>query len=112
MAMSAPGHATEHAAIRKITWRLMPLLTIAYVLNYLDRGNIGFAALQMNHQLGLTASQFGLGAGILSVGYCCFEIPSNMALYKFGARIWIARIMITWGLVAAAGALVVGPASF
>jgi MFS transporter, ACS family, tartrate transporter len=103
---------TDQAAIRRITWRLMPLLTIAYVLNYLDRGNIGFAALQMNHQIGLTASQFGIGAGILSVGYCGFEIPSNMALYRFGARLWIARIMITWGIVAAAGALIAGPVSF
>lgn len=104
--------AVEQAAFRKIIWRLMPLLTIAYILNYLDRGNIGFAALEMNKAIGLTPGQFGLGAGILSLGYCGFEIPSNLALYHFGARIWIARIMITWGLVAAAGALISGPSSF
>jgi MFS family permease len=99
-------------AFRKIIWRLMPLLTVSYILNYLDRSNIGFAALQMNHQLGLSAAQFGFGAGILSLGYCVFEIPSNLALYRFGARIWIARIMISWGVVATGCALIQGPASF
>jgi ACS family tartrate transporter-like MFS transporter len=99
-------------AFRKIVWRLMPLLTVSYILNYLDRGNIGFAALQMNHQLGLSAAQFGFGAGILSLGYCTFEIPSNLALYRFGARKWIARIMITWGLASGAFALIGGPISF
>ena len=107
-----PADTVAQTALRKIMWRLMPLLTIAYILNYMDRGNIGFAALQMNRQLGLTAAQFGFGAGILSLGYCVFEIPSNMALYRFGARVWIARIMISWGLVAAGCALISGPASF
>ena len=102
----------EQTAFRKIIWRLMPLLTIGYILNYLDRGNIGFAALQMNKELGLSAAQFGVGAGILSLGYCTFEIPSNLALYRYGARVWIARIMITWGLVAAGCALISGPTSF
>ena len=107
-----PAETVAQTAFRKIMWRLMPLLTIAYILNYLDRGNIGFAALQMNKELGLTAAQFGFGAGILSLGYCVFEIPSNLALYRFGARVWIARIMISWGLVAAGCALISGPASF
>jgi MFS family permease len=102
----------EQTAFRKIAWRLMPLLTIGYILNYLDRGNIGFAALQMNQEIGLTAAQFGFGAGILSLGYCIFEVPSNLALYRFGARVWIARIMVTWGLVAACCALIAGPNSF
>jgi len=102
----------ERVAFRKIIWRLMPLLTVSYILNYLDRSNIGFAALQMNKGLGLSAAQFGFGAGILSLGYCTFEIPSNLALYRFGARKWIARIMITWGFVAAGCALIQGPASF
>jgi MFS transporter, ACS family, tartrate transporter len=110
--MHAEPGAVEQAAFRKIIWRLMPWLTIAYILNYLDRGNIGFAALQMNKEIGLTAAQFGFGAGILSLGYCTFEIPSNLALYRFGARVWIARIMITWGLVAACCALIRGPSSF
>jgi ACS family tartrate transporter-like MFS transporter len=107
-----PIAAIERTAFRKIAWRLMPLLTIGYIVNYLDRGNIGFAALQMNKEVGLTAAQFGFGAGILSLGYCTFEIPSNLALYRFGARIWIARIMITWGIVAAGCALIAGPNSF
>jgi sugar phosphate permease len=107
-----PVETIERTAFRKIIWRLMPLLTIGYILNYLDRSNIGFAALQMNKELGLSAAQFGVGAGILSLGYCTFEIPSNLALYRFGARVWIARIMITWGLVACGCALIQGPASF
>jgi MFS family permease len=102
----------EQTAFRKIIWRLMPLLLLGYIVNYMDRGNIGFAALQMNKELGLTPAQFGVGAGILSLGYCTFEIPSNLALYRFGARVWIGRIMISWGLVAAGCALIGGPGSF
>jgi ACS family tartrate transporter-like MFS transporter len=98
--------------LKKIAWRLVPLLTLAYVVNYLDRSNIGFAALTMNKDLGFTATEFGIGAGILFLGYTVFEIPSNLALYRFGARRWIARIMITWGLVSAATALVTGVKSY
>jgi len=90
----------------------MPLLSVGYVLNYLDRNNVGFAALTMNREIGLTATQFGTGAGILFFGYCLFEVPSNLALYRFGARLWISRIMVTWGLVSAAMIFVKGPASF
>ncbi len=100
------------SALRKAAWRLVPLLTVAYVFNYLDRTCLGFAALTMNRDIGLTAAQFGLGAGIFFLGYSLFEIPSNLALYRFGARRWIARIMISWGMVSAATALVVGPNSF
>jgi MFS transporter, ACS family, tartrate transporter len=99
-------------AIQKAALRFVPLLTIAYLFNYLDRTSLGFAALTMNQQLGLTASQFGLAAGIFFVGYSLFEIPSNLLLYRFGARRWLARIMISWGLVSAATAFVVGPHSF
>src|SRR5689334_17755080 len=99
--------AAERRVFRRIAWRLVPILCIGYVLNYLDRSNIGFAALTMNQALGLSASQFGIGAGILFVSYCLFEIPSNLALVRFGARRWIARIMITWGIVSAATAFVV-----
>src|SRR5579884_1188110 len=102
----------ERAVFNKIAWRLMPLLTVGYVLNYMDRNNIGFAALTMNKAIALTATQFGLGAGILFFGYCAFEIPSNIALYRFGARIWISRIMITWGFVSAATIFVSGPRSW
>src|SRR5471030_1117016 len=96
----------ERRVFTKIAWRLMPLLTVGYILNYLDRNNICFAALTMNREIGLTATQFGTGAGILFFGYCFFEVPSNIALYRVGARIWISRIMITWGIVSAATILV------
>jgi sugar phosphate permease len=114
----APVAATRGAAeaerqvYAKIARRLMPILTVSYVLNYLDRNNIAFAALRMNQDLGLTATEFGIGAGVLFLGYCAFEIPSNLALYRFGARRWLARIMITWGLVSALTAFVSGPYSF
>jgi sugar phosphate permease len=102
----------ERRVFAKIGWRLMPVLTVSYILNYLDRTNVSFAALTMNEAIGLTATQFGLGAGIFFAGYCLLEIPSNLVLYRVGARIWISRIMITWGLVSAATCLAVGPMSF
>jgi|SRR3984957_4368165 len=104
--------AVAQSALRKAAWRLVPVLTVAYVFNYLDRTVVGFAALTMNRDIGLSATQFGLGAGMFFVTYCLFEIPSNLALYRFGARRWIARIMITWGFVSAATAFAVGPYSF
>ena len=102
----------EHRAFMKAAWRLVPFVTIGYLLNYMDRNNVGFAALTMNRETGLTATEFGFGAGVLFFGYSFFEIPSNMALYRFGARRWIARIMITWGIVSAATAFVRGPESW
>ena len=96
----------------KIGWRLMPILILAYIFNYLDRNNVGFAGLTMNQAIGLTATEFGFGAGIFFVGYCLLEIPSNIALHRVGARLWLARIMISWGLMSAATALAVGPNSF
>jgi MFS family permease len=104
--------ALQQKVLKKIAWRLVPLLTLAYIVNYLDRTNIGFAALTMNKDLGLSQTEFGFGAGILFLSYTVFEIPSNLALYHFGARRWIARIMITWGLVSAATAFVVGAYSY
>jgi MFS transporter, ACS family, tartrate transporter len=98
--------AVQDRVLKKAAWRLVPLLTLAYIVNYLDRTNIGFAALTMNKDLGLSATEFGFGAGILFASYTVFEIPSNLALYHFGARRWIARIMITWGIVSAATAFV------
>ncbi|KJC43909.1 membrane protein [Bradyrhizobium sp. LTSP849] len=106
------AEAMLQSATRKVALRFVPLLTIAYIFNYLDRTSLGFAALTMNQQIGLSASQFGLGAGIFFVGYSLFEVPSNLLLYRIGARRWLARIMISWGLVSAATALVVGPNSF
>lgn len=109
---SAFASTHEQSAVRKAAWRFIPLLALAYFFNYLDRTSVGFAALTMNRDLGLTATQFGWGAGIMFAGYCVFEVPSNLALYRFGARRWLARIMITWGFFAAATALAVGPKSF
>ena len=111
MPQPAPPTAEERV-FAKIAWRLMPLLTFGYILNYLDRNNISFAALTMNREVGLTATQFGRGAGILFVGYCLFEVPSNLVLYRVGARVWISRIMISWGIVSAATIFVAGPYSF
>jgi len=100
------------SAIRKAAARLIPFLCLCYAVNFLDRVNVGFAALAMNQDLVFTPSIFGAGAGIFFVGYILFEIPSNLALHRFGARIWIARIMISWGLVAAAMSLVSDTTSF
>lgn len=111
--MSTTAEAvTEAAVFRKIGARLLPILCLGYLFNYMDRTNIGFAALGMNKAIGLSASQFGLGAGILFLAYSGFEVPSNIALHRFGARLWLGRIMITWGFVSAAMALVTGPNSF
>ena len=104
--------ASDHALMQKVTWRLLPILSLAFVVNYLDRVNVGFAGLTMRTDLGLTATQFGNAAGLLFLSYCFLELPSNIALYRFGARIWLARIMITWGILSAATALVTGPHSF
>ena len=102
----AGAESLLQTAVHKAALRFVPLLTIAYLFNYLDRTSLGFAALTMNQQLGLTASQFGFAAGVFFLGYSVFEIPSNLLLYRFGARRWLARIMISWGLVSAATASV------
>ncbi|QDD62899.1 MFS transporter [Herbaspirillum seropedicae] len=102
----------EQATMKKVLRRLIPFILLCYVVSYLDRINVGFAALTMNKDLGLTPAQFGLGAGLFFIGYFFFEIPSNLALHKFGARMWISRIMISWGLISMATAFVVGPKSF
>ena len=101
----------QQSALRKASWRLVPLLTAAYLFSYLDRNAIGFAALTMNKDLGLTNTEFGAAAGWFFLSYTLCEVPSNMALYRFGARKWIARILISWGIVSAAMALVSGPIS-
>lgn len=102
----------QEALLNKIAWRIVPLLTVAYIVNYLDRTNIGVAALTMNKDLGFSATQFGVAGSVLFLSYTVFEIPSNLALYKFGARRWIARIMVTWGLVSIATAWVYDINSF
>src|SRR6185503_13563597 len=91
----------ETRVIRKVSWRIVPFIMLLYFIAYIDRVNIGFAALTMNKDLGFTASILGFGAGIFFWGYFLFEVPSNLILHKVGARIWIARVMVTWGIVSA-----------
>ena len=100
------------AVYRKIGWRLIPYIFVLYILAYLDRVNVGFAALEMKRDLHLTDSVYGLGAGIFFLGSSLFDLPSNLLLNKVGARRWIARIMITWGIIATAMMLVKGAHSF
>jgi ACS family tartrate transporter-like MFS transporter len=102
----------EARTMKKVAWRLLPLAILGYVVAYVDRSNISFAALTMNADLGFSAYVYGLGAGIFFIGYLLLEIPSNLILEKVGARLWIARIMLTWGIASASTALVTGPTSF
>ena len=99
-------------ARRKAYRRLLPLLFVCYVIAYIDRVNVGFASLQMNERLEFGPAVYGLGAGIFFIGYFLFEVPSNMVLARVGPRYWLARIMVTWGLVSAATALVTTPTEF
>jgi ACS family tartrate transporter-like MFS transporter len=102
----------EKDTMRRVARRLLPIIIVCYLIAYIDRSNVSIAALTMNHDIGLTAAAYGLGAGLFFATYIIFEIPSNLALSRFGARRWIARIMITWGIVAGCMALVQGPTSF
>jgi ACS family tartrate transporter-like MFS transporter len=102
----------QRKIILKVSWRLLPLIVLCYLMNYIDRTNVSFASLTMNKDIGLTAYLYGWGAGIFFFSYALFEVPSNMVLEKVGARLWIARIMISWGLISGAMALAQGPASF
>ena len=102
----------EQTTMRKVYLRLLPFAVITYFFCYLDRINVGFAALTMNKELGLTAETYGFAAGAFFWGYCLFEVPSNIIMEKVGARIWIARIMVTWGLLSGATAFCTGPTSF
>ena len=88
--------------LRKVTLRLIPFLFILYIVAWLDRVNVGFAGLQMNADLGFSSAAFGLGSGVFFLGYCLFEVPSNLVLHRVGARLWISRIMISWGVISAA----------
>jgi MFS transporter, ACS family, tartrate transporter len=102
----------ERSAIRKLYIRLLPIALLTYFLCYIDRINVGFAALTMRDDLGMSATAFGFAAGSFYWGYFIFEVPSNIIMEKVGARLWIARIMITWGLLSCATAWVTGPQSF
>src|ERR1700758_4156840 len=92
----------EKRVMRRISFRIVPFIMLLYFIAFIDRVNIGFAALTMNKDLGFSPAVFGLGAGIFFLGYFLFEVPSNLILDRVGARIWIARVMITWGLISGA----------
>ena len=102
----------EAQVIRKVTMRIIPFIMLLYFVNFLDRVNAGFAALSMNKAIGLTPAMFGFGGSLFAVGYFIFEVPSNLILVKVGARVWIARVMVTWGVVSMAFAFVSGPTGF
>src|SRR6201982_3263650 len=104
--------SVEQMTMRKVYLRILPFAALTYFFCYLDRINVGFAALTMNKDLGLDAAIYGMAAGAFFWGYVLFEVPSNIILEKLGARIWIARIMVTWGLISAATAFATGPYSF
>jgi ACS family tartrate transporter-like MFS transporter len=104
--------SVEQRTLRRITWRIVPFIMLLYFIAFIDRVNIGFASLSMNKDIGLSPAAYGFGAGIFFLGYFVFEIPSNLILEKVGARLWIARVMVTWGLISGAMVLVKGPVSF
>ncbi|MBX3486153.1 MFS transporter, partial [Phenylobacterium sp.] len=104
--------ALERSAIRKMSWRILPLVAVGYAISFIDRVNISFAAASMNEDLGFSAAVYGLGAGLFFLSYALLEVPSNMILARVGARRWIARIMFTWGLLSVAMMFVTTPAQF
>ena len=106
----APAARTD--VYRKISWRIMPFIVLCYLCGYLDRVNVGFAKLQMLNDLHMSDAVYGLGAGIFFIGYFIFEVPSNLILHRVGARIWIARIMITWAIISALTLFVKTPMQF
>ncbi|MGQ7372521.1 MFS transporter, partial [Streptococcus suis] len=101
----------EKSTMRRVTWRIVPFLMVCYLFAIIDRGNIGMASLQMNQDLGLSKAAFGFASSLFFVSYFLAEVPSNIAMERFGARLWIARIMITWGLLSAATSMVAGETS-
>lgn len=109
---AASAEGPQAAVYRKVTWRIVPFLMLCYVVAYLDRVNVGFANLQMLHDLQFSDTIFGLGAGMFFIGYFLFEVPSNVILHKVGARVWIARIMLTWAVISACFMFVSTPLAF
>ena len=101
------GKSTTRSA-----WRLMPFLLLLYIISFLDRVNVGFAKLQMSADIGLSDAAYGIGAGIFFLGYCLCEIPSNLLLQRYGAKFWIARIMVVWGIISTAMMFVQTPWQF
>ncbi|MFE2182461.1 MFS transporter [Streptomyces sp. NPDC059455] len=112
VAAETPALARENTVYRKVVRRIVPFLVLCYVASYLDRVNVGFAKLQMSDDLGFSEAAYGLGAGLFFIGYFLLEVPSNLMLQRVGARTWIARIMISWGLVSAAFMFVTNEATF
>ncbi len=106
------ARVAETNVYRKITWRIMPFIVVCYLCAYLDRVNVGFAKLQMISDLGFSDAVYGFGAGVFFIGYFLFEVPSNLALHRLGARVWIARIMISWAIVSALTLFVATPLQF
>ena len=102
----------ETRTLRRITRRILPFIMLLYVVSFLDRVNIGFAAITMNYDIGISTKMFGAGAAVFFIGYAGFEVPSNLIMEKVGARLWITRVMLTWGVVSGATAFVHGPTSF
>lgn len=100
------------SVVQKVMWKLLPFLMVCYLMSFIDRVNVGFAALQMDRDLSLGPAVIGFGGGLFFLAYFIFEVPSNLAMVKTGARRWLARIMISWGIISAATAFVVGPWSF
>lgn len=109
---SSMSVSVDRATDSKIFWRLIPIILASLVVNQLDKVNVAFAKLEMAPDIGLSNAAYGLGAGIFFIGYCLFEVPSNMLLHRLGARIWITRIMVTWGILSACTMFVTGPMSF
>src|SRR5436190_6024038 len=97
---------SESSIVRKVAWRIMPLIMICYLFAFFDRINVSFAKFSLQTDLGLSDTAYGFGAGLFVVGYVLFEVPSNLMLYKVGARRWIARIMVSWGIATALMAFV------
>jgi MFS transporter, ACS family, tartrate transporter len=110
--MATVDQTLERSALAKASWRLLPLVALGYAIAYMDRVNISFAALQMNRDLSFSATVYGLGGGLFFLSYAALEVPSNMVLAKVGARRWIARIMLTWGVIAMGMAFVKTPWQF
>ena len=109
---STADASLERATMKRVGQRILPFVFVLYIFNFLDRSNVGLAALQMNQDLGFSPAAFGLGAGIFFIGYALFEVPSNLLLVKVGARRWIARIMVTWGIIAVGMMFVRTPIQF
>lgn len=112
--MSAPGPVAdlERRVARKLELRILPFVGLLYLVSFLDRSNVGFAAFSMNKAIGLTPTTFGFGSGLFFVGYIAFQVPSNLMMLRVGARVWIARVVVAWGVASMASAFVAGPHSF